>query len=114
MRDAVSLAADVAALPASSHAAAVALGNELKGPLDPKKELLAAEASTEQALSQLERCVKALGELRRDHRSATLSSAASGGLTADEAIARVDAVRRLEALAYHAWRSAAHLVGHVA
>jgi phosphate:Na+ symporter len=114
MRDAVSLAADVAALPASSHDAAVALGNELKGPLDPKKELLAAEASTEQALSQLERCVKALGELRRDHRSATLSSAASGGLTADEAIARVDAVRRLEALAYHAWRSAAHLVGHVA
>ena len=31
---------------------------------------------------------------------------------ADEAIARVDAVRRLEALARHAWRSAAHLVAN--
>jgi phosphate:Na+ symporter len=111
MRGAVSLAAEVAALPGSSHAAAIALGNELKGPLDPKKELLPAEASSEQALSKLERCAKALGELRRDHRSATLSSVAGGGLTADEAIARVDAVRRLEVLAYHAWRSAAHLVG---
>jgi phosphate:Na+ symporter len=33
-------------------------------------------------------------------------------LTASDAIARVDAVRILEALAHHAWRSAAHLVGH--
>jgi phosphate:Na+ symporter len=31
-------------------------------------------------------------------------------VSADEAIARVDTVRRLEALARHAWRSAAHLV----
>jgi phosphate:Na+ symporter len=29
---------------------------------------------------------------------------------ADEAMACVDTVRRLEALARHAWRSAAHLV----
>jgi phosphate:Na+ symporter len=32
-------------------------------------------------------------------------------MSADEAITRVDTVRRLEALARHAWRSAAHLVG---
>ena len=32
-------------------------------------------------------------------------------MSADEAIARVDTVRRLEAIARHAWRSAAHLVG---
>jgi len=32
-------------------------------------------------------------------------------LTADVAIVRVDTLRSLEALAYHAWRSAAHLVG---
>jgi hypothetical protein len=31
-------------------------------------------------------------------------------VTADEAITRVDTVRRLEALARRAWRSAAHLV----
>ena len=54
---------------------------------------------------------RALGELRLAHRSKTLSAVATGELTADEAIARVDAVTRLEALARHAWRSAAHLVG---
>jgi phosphate:Na+ symporter len=31
-------------------------------------------------------------------------------LTAGEAIVRVDTVRRLDALAHHAWRSAAQLV----
>jgi len=67
--------------------------------------------ATEQALVQLERCAKELGELRRDHRRATLGSVGGGVLTADEAITRVDAMRRLEALAHHAWRSAAHLVG---
>jgi phosphate:Na+ symporter len=111
MRGAASLAAEVTALPGSSHAAGMAPGNGWKGPLDSEKQLLATGASTEQTLAQLEQCAKALGELRRDHRSTTLGSVASGGLTADEAIARVDTLRRLEALAYHAWRSAAHLVG---
>jgi phosphate:Na+ symporter len=32
-------------------------------------------------------------------------------LTADAAMVRVDTLRSLQALAYHAWRSAAHLVG---
>ena len=36
---------------------------------------------------------------------------ANGTLTADAAIVRVDTVRSLEALAHHAWRSSAHLVG---
>jgi phosphate:Na+ symporter len=111
MRGAASLAAEVAALPASSQAAAVALADGSKESLDSEKERLATDASTEQAIAHLEHCAKSLGELRKDHRSATLNSVASGALTADEAIARVDAVRRLEALAYHAWRSAAHLVG---
>jgi hypothetical protein len=31
-------------------------------------------------------------------------------VSADEAMARADTVRRLEALARHAWRSAAYLV----
>ena len=63
------------------------------------------------ALTKLEQCAKTLGELRSAHRSATLSAAATGALTADKAIVRVDKVRWLEALAHHAWRSAAHLVG---
>jgi phosphate:Na+ symporter len=102
MRDTASLADQVAVVPVSSLT--VASG-------DGSKELHSDGPSTAQAIAQLEQCTKALGELRREHRSATLSSVASGALTADEAISRVDAVRRLEALAYHAWRAAAHLVG---
>jgi phosphate:Na+ symporter len=68
-------------------------------------------ASTEKALKRLEHCAKTLDELQRAHRSATLSAVASGAVTGGEAIARVDAVRRLDAFAHHAWRSAAHLVG---
>src|SRR5262249_36738744 len=67
--------------------------------------------STEGTLAGLERCGQALGELRRTHRATTLGAVATGALTADEAITRVDAVRRLEALAYHAWRAAAYLAG---
>lgn len=65
-------------------------------------------APTEAAL-QLELCAKTLGELQIDHRKATLSSVANGAVSADEAIARVDIVRRLEAFSRHAWRSAAYL-----
>ncbi|CAG0957061.1 hypothetical protein PHYC_00524 [Phycisphaerales bacterium] len=57
-----------------------------------------------------------LADLRRAHRHATLSITATsggGGVAADQAIARVDTVRRLDRLAYHAWRAAAHLVGEV-
>ena len=47
--------------------------------------------------------------LRLAHRSATLGKVATGELTADDAIARVDAVARLVALVHQAWRSATHL-----
>lgn len=112
MRGAAALAAEVAALPTSpAHAIPIEPEGGSKGAFDPEKKRVATGASTEQTLAQLEQCAKALGELRKSHRSATLGSVVSRGLTADEAIARVDAVRRLEALAYHAWRSAAHLAG---
>ena len=112
MRGAALLAAKVSTLPDSAdHPAPIEPGGGSKEPFEVEREQLATGAWTEQALAQLEYSAKALGELRKDHRRATLSSVASGGLTADEAIARVDAVRRLEALAYHAWRSAAHLAG---
>src|SRR5262249_35203678 len=66
---------------------------------------------TEDALAQLKRCAEELRELGRSRRRATLGAVANGTLTADAAIVRVDALRTLEALAHHAWRSAAHLVG---
>jgi phosphate:Na+ symporter len=71
----------------------------------------AAAVDAPAALVRLEQSAQALGELRLAHRSATLGAVATGALTADEAIVRVDAISRYEALARHAWRSAAHLVG---
>jgi phosphate:Na+ symporter len=64
----------------------------------------------ELALARLEQSANALSELRGVHRSATLSAVGTGELAADQAMARVDAVRRLDALAHHAWRAASHLV----
>ena len=68
-------------------------------------------APIEQALVQLEQCAKTLRELQPAHRKMTFASVANGTVSTDEAMARNDTVRRLEALAHHAWRSAAHLIG---
>src|SRR5215472_14062764 len=75
-----------------------------------EKEVADGGSPTRQAVVQLENCAKSLGELLLAHRKATLSSVAGGAVSADEAIARVETVRRLEGLARHAWRSAAYLV----
>jgi phosphate:Na+ symporter len=115
MRSAATLAGEVAAPPASLDSATPAGSRrKLPGFLAAEKDLPATGASISEALDRLQRCATTLSELRREHRSATLSSVASGTITADEAIARVDTVRRLEALAHHAWRAAAHLVGRTA
>ena len=55
--------------------------------------------STDEAIAELERCTTLLGDVRRTHRSATLGAVANGTLTADAALVRVEAVRRLEVLA---------------
>ncbi|HEY2474481.1 MAG TPA: Na/Pi symporter [Candidatus Cybelea sp.] len=89
MRNAASIGDDVGALPDDPHHGA---------PVDA------------QAMVQLEGCAKALGELQPAYRKETLASVASGSVSADEAIARVDKFRWLEALARHAWRSAAYLM----
>jgi phosphate:Na+ symporter len=70
-----------------------------------------ATVSTAEALVQLERRALELEELQRNYRSETLGAVANGTLTADAAMVRVDTLRSLQALAYHAWRSVAHLVG---
>jgi phosphate:Na+ symporter len=63
-------------------------------------------------LAELEARASELSELRLLHRAATLGAVGQGELTADRAIARVEAVRRLDLLAHHAWRCAARLFGH--
>jgi phosphate:Na+ symporter len=105
MRNAVLIAGGVGALP-DDHDQPASVET-----LDQEKEVVAVNgAQTEQSMVQLEHCAKMLNELQRVYRKATLSSIAGGAVSADEAIARVDTVRRLEALARYAWRSAAHLV----
>ena len=95
------------ALCADAIRSAVAIAGAVAEPPDSAGSAVATDA----ALAQLERSATELSELRRSHRSATLGAVANGTLTADAAIVRVDTVRSLEALAHHAWRSAAHLVG---
>lgn len=65
----------------------------------------------DEAIAEIERCTTQLGEVLRINRRATLGAVANGTLTADAALLRVDTARSLEALAHHAWRSAAHLIG---
>jgi len=49
-----------------------------------------ANSGAQESIAELERCANALSELRRSHRSTTLSEVAKGALTADQAIVRVD------------------------
>lgn len=63
------------------------------------------------ALAEVEGAARELEALQRDHRAATLASVAPGKLAAADALARIDTARRLDRIAHHAWRSAAHLLG---
>jgi phosphate:Na+ symporter len=94
-----------AALAASDIAEETALSDAA----EPIKSLDTLNAAS--ALARAQQCVRDMRDLRWAHRSTTLSAVAKGLLTADEAMARVDLVRRLNAAAHHAWRSAAHLHG---
>ncbi|WP_395398132.1 Na/Pi symporter [Novosphingobium sp. BL-8A] len=65
----------------------------------------------EAALAEAERTAIALTALRQEQRTTILASVAPGQLTAAEALSRIDAARKLERIAHHTWRSAAHLLG---
>jgi phosphate:Na+ symporter len=110
MRNAALIAGEITA-PASARRLAAAPERELREPPGTLNTNAAPSASAGAAILQLEHCAKELDDLQRTHRSATLSAAADGELTATEAMARVDAVRRLTALAHHGWRAAVHLTG---
>jgi phosphate:Na+ symporter len=62
------------------------------------------------ALAESEAAAKELAVIERDY-SAMLASVALGSLTAADALAHIDNARRFERIAYHASRSAAHLLG---
>jgi phosphate:Na+ symporter len=111
MRHAGLIAAKVGALPGDPHQAApVEAPDEKNVAADADADADADGAVIEHAMIELESCAKELRKLRKTHRKNTLRSVAAGGASADEAIARVDTVRRLEALARRAWLCAAHLV----
>jgi phosphate:Na+ symporter len=76
----------------------------------PDRAAHATPVEAHEALVRLGNCATTLREFQPAQRKATLSSVAGGSVSAEEAIARVDMVRRLDELAHHAWRSAAHLI----
>ncbi|HEY0505199.1 MAG TPA: Na/Pi symporter [Lysobacter sp.] len=102
MRNAVLIAGEIGGLPGSREQAVAA--NDRKG------VAAATGALAGSAMADLERCASELRELQQSHRKDILASVAGGTVGADEAAARVDGARRLEAVAGHAWRCAAHLV----
>lgn len=63
------------------------------------------------ALAEVEAAAQALDGMQREHRAAVLASVAPGQLTATEAFAQIEAARRLDRIAHHAWRASAHLLG---
>jgi phosphate:Na+ symporter len=69
--------------------------------------------SLDKAIVCLEHCSTELADLLPLHRRATLESVASGTLTANDAIAHVEAFRFLDRLAHHAWRASAHIAGAI-
>jgi phosphate:Na+ symporter len=108
--DALKCAAEIAA-----HVVA-APGSHLNGDAQrkPSSQTLDAQIAgsaipTQEVLLRLEQCAKDLHSLQKDHRVATLGAIANGSMSASEAMAAIDTVRRLDAIAHHAWRSASQL-----
>jgi phosphate:Na+ symporter len=110
MECAGAIAREVATLP-DGHPGAIPPAAKSEAQMTSDSRTGAAAMPAEQTLGRLQHCASALGELRRAHRSETLGAVANGTFTAGDAVARVEAVRILEALTHHAWRSAAHLIG---
>jgi phosphate:Na+ symporter len=94
---------------ATTVAEGIASESALSGRAEPIGWKASPEAKT--ALAALESAAKELDVLQRGHRASTLAAVAPGRLTATDAFARVDAARRMDEMAHHAWRSASHLLG---
>jgi phosphate:Na+ symporter len=57
----------------------------------------------------LQETSREMADLRREERPRVMERTVVGGVTPDEALARLDAMRWLDRLAYHAWRAGHHL-----
>lgn len=82
----------------------------------PAADLVGPPVDPESRLAELAQSAAELAELRRTHRRGTFGAAAelkpSAGV--DDAITRIDRMRLLDRLSYHAWRAATHAAGAAA
>jgi phosphate:Na+ symporter len=90
-------------------AASITAESALTGRAEPIGWTVSADIGA--ALAEVEHAAKELAALQRDHRAATLAAVAPGQLNVTGAFARLDAARRIDRIAHHAWRAAAHLLG---
>jgi len=112
MKYAAEIAAQVAAATGSSVKSDAQRASPVSQPFDAK--IIEPTSPIQEVLGRLEQSAKDLRSLQKNHRAATLGAIANGSMTAGEAMASVDTVRRLDAVAHHAWRSASQLLeaGH--
>jgi phosphate:Na+ symporter len=68
-----------------------------------------AEGAEADAAAELESASLSIAGLRRDSRPRLMERTAAGALDPEEALRRLDALRWLDRLAYHAWRAVHHL-----
>ena len=103
------------------YAVAMRTAAEIAAPMarasEPSADAAASGAGRGEISEAVDRLAGGSNELARlsvEHRRTMLDSVAAGGLTASDAIARVDAIRLLDQRAHHAWRATAHLAAAVA
>jgi phosphate:Na+ symporter len=108
MKYASEIAGQVAAASGSSVRSDAQRGSSVSQSFD--AQIIEPTSTIREVLVGLEQCAKDLRSLQKDHRVASLGAIANGSMTAGEAMACVDTVRRLDAVAHHAWRSASQLV----
>jgi phosphate:Na+ symporter len=62
-------------------------------------------------LALAEATAAAVAQARLDHRHATLQRTASGAVEPSAAVRAIEGMRRVDSVAHHAWRAAAHVAG---
>ena len=106
--DAMKYAGKIAAHVATATGSSIKSDTQRSQPFDAK--IIESTSPIQEVLGRLEQCAKDLRSLQKNHRVATLGAIANGSMTAREAMACVDTVRRLDAVTHHAWRSASQLL----
>jgi phosphate:Na+ symporter len=94
---------------ADARRLAAELEQRLAGPIAWLRGEGGGEGEDDGAAGELERASLAIADLRRGSRPRLMERTAGGELEPDEALRRLDALRWLDRLAYHAWRATHHL-----